>query len=137
NRFAKALVTSFRLMRRSDRGPLSHIIYFVEACGVASLVRSAAASHIHAHFGTNPAEVALLASQLSGVPYSFTVHGYDEYDKPEFLGLRRKISGSAFVAAVSHYGRSQLYRWCNFVDQSKIKLIRCGLEERFHGAAED
>ena len=124
-------------MRRSDCGPLAHLIYFVEACGVASLVRGAAASHIHAHFGTNPAEVALLASQLSGVTYSFTVHGYDEYDKPAFVGLRQKIGGSAFVAAVSYYGRSQLYRWCNPVDRSKIKLIRCGLEKQFHNAAED
>jgi len=137
NRFAKALATSFRSMRKSDCGPLAHLIYFVEACGVASLVRGAAASHIHAHFGTNPAEVALLASQLSGVTYSFTVHGYDEYDKPAFVGLRQKIGGSAFVAAVSYYGRSQLYRWCNPVDRSKIKLIRCGLEKQFHNAAED
>ncbi len=136
-RFASALATSFRLMRRSDRGPLAHIIYFVEACGVASLVRAASASHIHAHFGTNPAEVALLASQLSDVTYSFTVHGYDEYDKPEFVGLRHKIGGAAFVAAVSYYGRSQLYRWCDFVDRSKIKLIRCGLEKQFHSSAED
>jgi colanic acid/amylovoran biosynthesis glycosyltransferase len=137
HRFAKALAVSFRMMRRSDRGPFLHIVYLIEACGVASLVRSAGATHIHAHFGTNPAEVALLASQLSGVTYSFTVHGCEEYDKPEFLGLRAKIRGAAFVAAVSYYGRSQLFRWCDDVDRNKIKLIRCGLEEGFHDGADD
>lgn len=136
-RLAKALATTLRMMRRSDRGPFLHILYLVEACGVASLVRATGAAHIHAHFGTNPAEVALLASQLSGVTYSFTVHGYDEYDKPEFIGLRNKIHASAFVAAVSYYGRSQLYRWCDDVDRNKIKLIRCGLERQFHDGAED
>ena len=136
-RFAKALATTLRLMRRSDRGPFLHILYLVEACGVASLVRATGAAHIHAHFGTNPAEVALLASQLSGASYSFTVHGYDEYDKPEFIGLRTKIHGAAFVAAVSYYGRSQLYRWCDREDRGKIKLIRCGVEQQFHEAAED
>lgn len=125
------------MMRRSDRSPLLHVLYLVEACGVAALVRAKGAAHIHAHFGTNPAEVALLASQLSGLTYSFTVHGYDEYDKPEFIGLRTKIKDSAFVAAVSYYGRSQLYRWCDGGDQGKIKLIRCGLEENFHDGAED
>jgi colanic acid/amylovoran biosynthesis glycosyltransferase len=137
HRFASALATSIRMMRRSDRGPFAHIVYLIEACGLASLVRSAGAAHIHAHFGTNPAEVALLASKLSGVTYSFTVHGCDEYDKPEFIGLRAKIHGAAFVAAVSYFGRSQLYRWCDDVDRSKIKLIRCGLEEGFYGMAED
>jgi glycosyltransferase involved in cell wall biosynthesis len=136
-RFAKALATTLRLMRRSDRGPFLHILYLVEACGVASLVRATGAAHIHAHFGTNPAEVALLASQLSGASYSFTVHGYDEYDKPEFIGLQTKIHGAAFVAAVSYYGRSQLYRWCDREDRGKIKLIRCGVEQQFHEAAED
>lgn len=137
HRFARALATTLRLMRRSDRGPLLHALYLVEACGVASLVRVTGAAHIHAHFGTNPAELALLAARLSGVTYSFTVHGYDEYDKPEFIGLRTKIHEAAFVAAVSHYGRSQLYRWCDAADQSKVKLIRCGLDRGFHEAAED
>jgi colanic acid/amylovoran biosynthesis glycosyltransferase len=137
DRFAKAFATTLRMLRNSDRGPLLHILYLLEACGVAALVRSTRAAHIHAHFGTNPAEVALLASQLSGVPYSFTVHGYDEYDKPEFIGLRAKIHGSAFVAAVSYYGRSQLYRWCDRIDQRKIQLIRCGIEAQFHDKAKD
>jgi len=137
NRFAKALATTLRMLRNSDRGPVLHILYLLEACGVAALVRSTRAAHIHAHFGTNPAEVALLASQLSGVSYSFTVHGYDEYDKPEFIGLRAKIRGSAFVAAVSYYGRSQLYRWCDRTDQRKIQLIHCGIEAQFHDNSGD
>jgi glycosyltransferase involved in cell wall biosynthesis len=135
--FAKALLTTLRMMHRSDRAPLKHIVYLVEACGVAAVVRRTGADHIHAHFGTNPAEVALLASQLSGASYSLTVHGCEEFDKPEFIGLRTKIHGAAFVAAVSYYGRAQLYRWCDKEDQSKIKLIRCGLEQQFQEAAED
>ena len=114
--FAKALLTTLRMMHRSDRAPLKHIVYLVEACGVAAVVRRTGADHIHAHFGTNPAEVALLASQLSGASYSLTVHGCEEFDKPEFIGLRTKIHGAAFVAAVSYYGRAQLYRWCDKED---------------------
>ncbi|MEH2614391.1 colanic acid/amylovoran biosynthesis glycosyltransferase [Bradyrhizobium sp. AZCC 1693] len=135
--FVKALATTLRMMRRSDRSPLKHIAYLIEACGVAAVVCRTGAGHIHAHFGTNPAEVALLASQLSGASYSFTVHGCEEFDKPEFIGLRTKIHGAAFVVAVSYYGRAQLYRWCDTGDQGKIKLVRCGLEQHFHEAADD
>jgi colanic acid/amylovoran biosynthesis glycosyltransferase len=137
HRFAAALATTFRLMRMSDRGPVLHILYLIEACGVAALVRETGATHIHAHFGTNPAEVALLASKLCKVTYSFTVHGYDEYDKPQFIGLRDKIHDAAFVVAVSYYGRSQLFRWSDDVDRAKIKVVRCGIEERFHDGADE
>jgi colanic acid/amylovoran biosynthesis glycosyltransferase len=56
------------------------------------------------------------------------VHGYDEYDRPQFLGLALKIRRATFVAAVSHYGRSQLLRWCDLEDRGKIGLVRCGLD---------
>ena len=71
--------------------------------------------HLHAHFGTNSAEVAMLVHVLGGPPWSFTVHGPEEFDKPEFIGLPEKIRRAAFVVAVSSYrpqpavspGRSQ------------------------------
>ncbi|UWU74818.1 glycosyltransferase family 4 protein [Bradyrhizobium huanghuaihaiense] len=134
--FGKALLTTLRMMRRSDRGPLLHAFYFVEACGVASIARDAGATHLHAHFGTNPAELALIASHLSGLSYSFTVHGCGEFDKPEFLALEAKIEAAAFVVAVSYYGRAQLYRWCKLSDCWKIKLIRCGIDEQFQAMSE-
>jgi colanic acid/amylovoran biosynthesis glycosyltransferase len=116
------------MMRRSDRPPHLHLVYLLEACELARRIRHSGARHIHAHFGTNPAEVAMLAAELAGVGYSFTVHGHDEFDKPEFLGLRRKIAAARFVATVSDYGRAQLMRWCRPQDRQKIHVIRCGLD---------
>ncbi len=126
--FLKATLLTLRLMRRSDRSPLRHLASLIEACGVARLMHKSKARHIHAHFGTNPAQIAMLAAALTGGSYSFTVHGYDEYDRPQFLALTLKISRATFVAAVSHYGRSQLLRWCDKADRGKIELVRCGLD---------
>ncbi len=122
---AARLMTGF--LRRSDRSILHHLASLAEACAVARIMLRLGIRHIHAHFGTNPAEVALFAAEIAAARYSFTVHGYDEYDKPEFLGLARKIRHAAFVVAVSYYGRSQLLRWCDAGDRAKIKLVRCGL----------
>jgi glycosyltransferase involved in cell wall biosynthesis len=92
---------------------------------------------MHAHFGTNSAEVAMLTHALGGPRYSFTVHGPDEFDKPQFLGMAEKIQRAAFVVAVSSYGRSQLFRWIDFTQWRKVKVVHCGLETSFHaGAAE-
>ena len=67
--------------------------------------------HLHAHFGTNPAAVAAIVRAWGGPPFSFTVHGPDEFDAPIALSLAAKIEAAAFVVAISSYGRSQLMRW--------------------------
>ena len=55
--------------------------------------------------------VAMLASILSGIPYSLTIHGPGEFDRPTLLALDEKIRRAAFVVAISEFTRSQLYRW--------------------------
>jgi colanic acid/amylovoran biosynthesis glycosyltransferase len=91
--------------------------------------------HIHAHFGTNPSEIAMLVHVLSGIPYSFTVHGPEEFDRPQFLKLKQKIEQSKFVVAISSFGRSQLQRWVDFAQWPKIKVVHCGLEPSFYQTA--
>jgi glycosyltransferase involved in cell wall biosynthesis len=95
-------------------------------------VQDAGVRHIHAHFGTNSAEVVMLLKALGGPGYSFTVHGPEEFDKPEFIKLRDKVSHAAFVVAISSFGRSQLYRWINYQDWKKVQVVHCGLESAFH-----
>ncbi len=120
------------LSRRSDRSLAHHLIYLAEACLVVSWLARARVTHLHAHFGTNPAEVALLIHALGGPSFSFTVHGPEEFDKPEFLALKRKIEHARFVVAISSYGRSQLSRWIDPLDWKKIQIVHCGLEPAFH-----
>ena len=98
-------------------------------------LKSFGATHVHAHFGTNSAEVVMLIRALGGPPYSFTVHGPDEFDKPQFLGIGEKIRRSAFVVAISSYGRSQLFRWVEHAHWPKIRVVHCGLEPSFHDVA--
>lgn len=74
----------------------------------------------------------MLAHALGGPSYSFTVHGPEEFDKPEFIHLAEKISRSRFVVAISSYGRSQLYRWVPNALWPKVAVVHCGLEASFH-----
>lgn len=127
--FARALRLALRLGHRSDRGLPRHLAYLAEACVLAGWLERDGAVHLHAHFGTNPAAVAALCHALGGPRYSFTVHGPEEFDRPEALHLGEKIRGAAFAVAVSSYGRSQLYRWARHADWPKIQVVRCGLDE--------
>lgn len=116
---------AWRLGGRSERGRLVHLVYLAEAAHVARRCRDTGAVHIHAHFGTNSAAVALLATRLSGLPYSFTAHGPEEFDAPRALSLGEKLSGAAFAVAISHFGASQLRRWS---PDARIEVVRCGLD---------
>lgn len=135
-RMAKALGLAWRLSRRADRPWPFHLIYLAEACALERAIRQAGgADQLHAHFGTNAAEVALLTNALGGPPYSFTVHGPEEFDKPQFLGLAEKIHRADCVIAISAFGRSQLWRWAAPADWGKVRIVHCGLEDSFFGDA--
>jgi colanic acid/amylovoran biosynthesis glycosyltransferase len=131
-RLFSALALAFRMGRRAERPLRYHLAYLAEACRMLPWLRAFGATHLHAHFGTNSAEVAMLAHELGGPRYSFTVHGPEEFDKPQFLGIGEKVKRSAFVVAVSSYARSQLYRWVEHAQWPKVKVVRCGLEPAFH-----
>ena len=125
---SRAAAQAIKLGWNSDRGLLRHLIYIAEAAVLASWCLKDGVQHIHAHFGTNSAAIALLATRISGIPYSFTVHGPEEFDKALFIGLAEKIRHCAFVVAVSSFGRSQLYRWVEREQWGKIQVVHCGLE---------
>lgn len=134
-RFLAALGLALRMARHAERSLPYHLAYLAEACRVASWLRETGAVHLHAHFGTNSAEVAMLAQALGGPAYSFTVHGPEEFDAPRRLGLAEKARRSAFVVAISTYGRSQLYRWIERAHWPKIRVVHCGIEASFHDVA--
>jgi glycosyltransferase involved in cell wall biosynthesis len=131
-RFLSALLLALKMSRNADRPLPFHLIYLAQACWMVPILRRARVTHLHAHFGTNPAEVAMLVNALCGVPYSFTVHGIAELDRVEAIGLPEKIRRCAFAVAVSSFGRSQLCRWVEPAHWSKIQIVHCGLEPGFY-----
>ena len=133
--FARAFLLAVRVGIRSERGLLRHLVYLAEACVLLRWLARENVEHVHAHFGTNSATVAMLCRELGGPTYSFTVHGPEEFDNAPLLGLRHKIARASFVAAITSYARSQLFRLCDFRQWSKIELVRCGVDDAFLGPA--
>ncbi|MDQ1847027.1 glycosyltransferase [Gemmobacter fulvus] len=123
----RATATALRLGARAG-ARARHLVYLAEAAHVAARCDSLGIRHLHAHFGTNPATVALLCHQLGGPRYSFTLHGPEEFDAPQALSLAEKIHHAAFSVAISSYGRSQLCRWADVADWPRLKVVHCGIE---------
>ncbi len=126
-----AIAAAWRLSGPGLKQKARHAAYWLEAAWLARRLAQLQVDHLHAHFGTNPAAVALLVRAFGGPPFSFTVHGPDEYDAPIALSLPAKIEAATCVAAISSYGRSQLMRWSEPSQWDKIDVIRCGLDRGF------
>lgn len=132
--FLKTLWLALRMGWRAARPLPLHVGYFVEACTLVRWLEEFGATHVHAHFGTNSTEIVMLARELGGPPYSFTVHGPEEFDNPTGLKLGEKIARSAFVVAITAYARAQLCRWAAPQDWDKIQVVHCGLEDDYFAA---
>jgi len=129
--FTRAVKLVAKISSPSDRPTFTEYMYLAEACRLVEWCNKAGVDHIHAHFGTNPAAVTMLAQELGGPGYSFTVHGPEEFDRASVLHLGEKISRARFVVAISHFGKSQLSRQCGYEHWDKIHVVRCGVDDKF------
>ncbi len=130
-----ALKAALAMSRRSVRSWPYHLIWLAHACRLRLWLEGENVSHLHAHFGTNSADVAHLLRLLGGPSYSFTVHGADESDNARVLSFPRKTAAARFVVTVSSYTRAQLMRVLPAVDWPKLKVVHCGLDEGFFAEA--
>jgi glycosyltransferase involved in cell wall biosynthesis len=129
-RFLRALMLTIRIGRSSDRALPLHLIYLAEACRMVPWLRGI--PHLHAHFGTNAAEVAMLAEVLGGPRWSFTSHGTVDADLAQLVGLPEKLRRCAFAVAISSFGRTQLSQLAGCHHASKVHVVHCGLEPAFY-----
>ena len=134
-RLFTAAVLALRLARTSDRHPALHLVYLLEACVLRRWLADLKVDHLHAHFATNSAEVALLTRTLGGPRFSFTAHGSDIMDRPAQMGLDDKLAGASFVAAVCSFGRNQIFRWVPYPLWRKVEVVRCGLQRGYGDAS--
>ena len=90
-RMLDALRLTFRIRRPGLKGHVYPIIYFLEAAYLGGRLRVKGVEHLHNHIGENSAAVAMIASAMTGIPYSLMIHGPSEFDRPTELALDLKI----------------------------------------------
>ncbi|HMC62109.1 MAG TPA: glycosyltransferase family 4 protein [Candidatus Solibacter sp.] len=118
--------------RRSAWAPLRTVFCkeFLQAGYIAQCVLDSRGSirHLHAHFCHGTATVAMLASRLCAVPYSFTAHAKDIYLGKLNPGdlLTRKIRGATFVVTCTDANRRHLLGVCS--DGAPIYTVYHGLD---------
>lgn len=136
-RFIRAFMLSLQMSTLSDRSRLLHFVYLAEACKIVPWLIEQRIQHLHAHFGTNSADVAMLTNVLGGPSWSFTVHGPEEFDRKLVIGLAEKVRRSAFAVGISSFGRAQLYRLVDHRYWPKLHIVHCGIDAAFEADPEN
>ncbi|ROQ90953.1 glycosyltransferase [Desulfosoma caldarium] len=146
-RLGPRYVRGFRdaLRRAVDRRTSATLRHFLQGGYLAyNRLMGRPVRHLHAHFCHTPTSVAFFASQLSGVPYSFTAHAKDIYTSDPNQ-LRRKIQRARFVVTCTAYNARYLQSLLNTGagDGSKnrslvpIHTIYHGIDLRFFAYGTD
>jgi colanic acid/amylovoran biosynthesis glycosyltransferase len=109
----------------------------LKAGALALIAKARGIGHFHAHFGSDATTVAMLASRLSGIAYSFTAHAKDIYhtyinEKVDRRMRMAKIAEAAFVTTVSEFNRKHLIGLAGPLFMPKIRRLYNGIDlDRF------
>ncbi len=132
--YFRALLDLVRCNLGSARYLGGALAFFPKAVHFARQMDEAGVTHVHAHFASHPAAVALVIHRLTGIPYSFTAHGSDLHRDRHML--REKVAEARFVVAISNLNRRVILDECGEEHAGKLAVIHCGIDpEVFRPAA--
>jgi glycosyltransferase involved in cell wall biosynthesis len=127
-RYLRALRLALVTARPGWRGMLYQMFYFQEAVILARLLRRQEISHLHNHLGDVSGTVTMLASALTGIGYSITVHGPHIFFDPTHWALREKVKFSRFIVCISHNCKSQMMLFSDQSDWDRFRIVHCGVD---------
>jgi glycosyltransferase involved in cell wall biosynthesis len=133
-RFARAFGLTFRLASRNLPRALYPFAYLLEASYLSRRLEQKHVKHLHNHLGGNSAAVAMLASALTDIPYSLTIHGPAEFLDPKSIAMDQKVSRAKFTIAISEFCKAQLMKATRKQDWERTHVVRCGIGEAFLSA---
>lgn len=89
------------LLTWHPRHLLANLLVYPKALWLAGRARALGIQHLHAHWATTPAALAMAAAAVAGIPWSFTGHRYD-LERDDLLA--RKARCAAFARVISRHG---------------------------------
>jgi len=97
---------------------------FLRGAWLARDLRKKNIEHLHIHFTHVPTQIGMYAAALAGVPFSFTAHANDIFERP--LLIKEKIRRAKKAVSISEFNIKLMERKGG--DVSKIEIVRCGVD---------
>ena len=91
---------------------------------LSRLARRLEADHLHAHWASTSSTMALIAGEISGIPWSFTAHRWDIAEKNL---LEIKAAKACFVRAISEKGAQAIGPYVT-APAHKLHVLHLGID---------
>lgn len=112
---------------------LWQMFYLIEAMVLARHLTEKGVTHLHNHFANSSCSVAMLTSELSGIPFSLTLHGPAIFFEPRLWRIDEKIARAKFIACISDFCRSQGMIFADQTHWPKMQIVHCGVTPSLYG----
>lgn len=114
-----------------SRSALGLCYRFFYAGALAKQLIQAKIQHLHVHFAHIPTDIAMYAAPMAGMGFSVQAHANDLFERGWLL--QQKVSRSVFFATISEFNQRFLEELK--ADSSKIKIVRCGVDQNWQPPA--
>ncbi len=129
-RYLRAFRLAMRTRHAGLKGLSYALFYFMEAGILADRMRRDKLTHLHNHFGDSSCTVAMLAAELGGFTFSFSLHGPGIFFEPHHWRLDEKLRRALFVSNISNFCRSQAMIFCPPERWDRLHIIHCGVDPK-------
>jgi colanic acid/amylovoran biosynthesis glycosyltransferase len=99
------------------------IFQFFAAAKLSKMLKREQCRHLHVHFAHTPAQIAMYASALSGIPFTITAHANDIFERGTLL--RQKADRARHLLTISEF--NQKYLESLGIPPRKLAVVRCGV----------
>lgn len=86
---------------------------------------------VHAHFAKENARLGLKAAMTAKVPFTFTTHAFDLYDrykKADDHELKMMVRNSKMAITISEYNKRHILKICGERYRDRIAVVHCGID---------
>ncbi len=97
----RALQALALILTWKPRHLIKNLIIYLKGLWLGGLARRLGVEHIHAHWAATTASMAMVAAEVSGIPWSFTAHRWDIVENNL---LNRKCRHASFARFISQSG---------------------------------
>jgi colanic acid/amylovoran biosynthesis glycosyltransferase len=104
---------------------VKNLTIFPKALWLARLSRIWKAEHLHAHWASTTATMAMIAGEVTGIPWSFTAHRWDIIDNNMFDA---KLASASFVRFISSNGLHLAQSVIKHNLPAKCQVIHMGVD---------
>jgi glycosyltransferase involved in cell wall biosynthesis len=103
---------------------IKNLIVLPKGVYISKIINEMKIDHIHAHWGSTTSTIAYIVSQLTGIPWSFTLH---RWDISENNMLKEKTRTAKFVRVISKDGYKEVLEIIGNEYKNKCVVLHMGV----------